>query len=93
MLSFLTVSPAKQMQPAGELDVLRFRPSGTYRCEVSCTEWYGSARPIFSRGRVFALMGTELVEGRLDGGRIAELGRLDLTGEPMVARAVPPPRS
>lgn len=31
-------------------------------CVVSCTDWYGNARPIFFRGRTFALLGYELVE-------------------------------
>ena len=34
-------------------------------CRTSCTDWYGNARPIFLGNRVFALMGCELVEGRL----------------------------
>lgn len=34
-------------------------------CRASCTDWYGNARPIFLRNRVFALLGYELVEGRL----------------------------
>jgi hypothetical protein len=49
---------------------------------VSCIDWYGNSRPIFTGGRIFALLGTELVEGRIERGRIAELARLDLTGSP-----------
>lgn len=37
-------------------------------CKASCVDWYGNARPIFLGERVFALMGYELVEGRLEGG-------------------------
>lgn len=48
-------------------------------CRVSCVDWYGQARPIFLRGRVFALMGYELVEGRIEDGRIREIGRVDFT--------------
>ena len=48
-------------------------------CKASCTDWYGNARPIFlgvrenertnerTNERVVALMGYELVEGRLQG--------------------------
>ena len=36
-------------------------------CKASCVDWYGNARPIFLGGRVFALLGYELVEGRLSG--------------------------
>jgi hypothetical protein len=45
-------------------------------CRVSCVDWYGNARPIFLRGRIFALMGYELVEGREDDGRIREVRRV-----------------
>jgi len=44
-------------------------------CRASCVDWYGNARPLFIRGRVFALLGYELVEGRLDDGRIRETRR------------------
>jgi hypothetical protein len=50
-------------------------------CRASCADWYGNARPIFGKGRIFALMGYDLVEGRLeDEGRsshIAERNRLN----------------
>ena len=44
-------------------------------CRASCVDWYGNARPIFLRGRVFALLGYELVEGRMDAGGVRELRR------------------
>jgi hypothetical protein len=44
-------------------------------CKASCVDWYGNARPLFLRGRVFALLGYEIVEGRIDSGRIAEVRR------------------
>ena len=58
------------------------------RCVVSCIDWYGNARPIFHRGRVFALLGYELVEGRLDGSAIREVGRTDFFARlrPQLAR-------
>ena len=34
-------------------------------CKASCVDWYGNARPIFLGQRVLALIGYELVEGRL----------------------------
>lgn len=46
-------------------------------CRASCVDWYGNARPIFLRGRIFALLGYEIVEGRLDDGRISELRRVN----------------
>ena len=75
------------------VDDLNFRRMGTLasdpragqddRCEVSCVDWYGNARPIFYKGRVFALLGYELVEGRVGGRGIREIDRanmLDLLG-------------
>lgn len=46
-------------------------------CKASCVDWYGNARPIFLRGRIFALLGYELVEGRLDDGRLSESRRIN----------------
>ena len=46
-------------------------------CQASCVDWYGNARPLFVHGRVFALLGYELVEGRIVDGRIEQLRRLD----------------
>jgi hypothetical protein len=51
-------------------------------CRVSCVDWYGNARPLFLRGRIFALLGYELVEGREDDGRIRELRRVSFTPRP-----------
>ncbi|HTU13292.1 MAG TPA: beta-propeller domain-containing protein [Allosphingosinicella sp.] len=78
-LSFVAVSPDKTLSPAGQLSPQR-RTRSDYRCEVSCVDWYGNSRPIFTGGRILALMGTDLVEGRLAGGQMGEIGRLDLTG-------------
>ncbi|HZF95117.1 MAG TPA: beta-propeller domain-containing protein [Allosphingosinicella sp.] len=48
-----------------------------YSCEVSCVDWYGNSRPIFTDGRIFGLSATELIEGRLEDGRVVEVQRLD----------------
>jgi hypothetical protein len=53
-----------------------------YHCEVSCFDWYGNARPIFYRDRIFALTGQELIEGALTGGRVGEIARVNLTDTP-----------
>jgi hypothetical protein len=47
------------------------------RCRASCVDWYGNARPLFLRGRVFALLGYELVEGQVDNDQINELRRVN----------------
>ena len=45
-------------------------------CRASCVDWYGNARPLFVRGRVFALLGYELVEGKQENGNIIEMRRI-----------------
>ncbi len=44
-------------------------------CKASCTDWYGNARPIFLGNRILALLGYELVEGRLEKDTIHEFQR------------------
>jgi len=46
-------------------------------CRASCVDWYGNARPLFLRGRVFALLGYEIIEGNLNDGRMNELRRIN----------------
>ena len=80
-LSFIALRPGQILSPLGELGVSGRKPAPGYTCEVSCIDWYGNARPIFTGGRVFALMGSQLVEGRVRGGRVVEIGRVDMTGK------------
>jgi hypothetical protein len=54
----------------------RFADDG---CLASCVDWYGNARPLFIGGRVFALLGYEIVEGTLTGGRIEETRRISFS--------------
>ena len=67
--------------PAGELDAHAANASSD-GCRASCVHWYGNARPILTVDRTFALMGYELVEGRIRKGRIREVGRLDFAPRP-----------
>ena len=55
-------------EPLGELSAQADAPRDD-GCKASCVDWYGNARPIFLGDRVLALMGYELVEGRLLPGR------------------------
>lgn len=50
--------------------------AGDDDCRASCVDWYGNARPLFVRGRVFALLGYEIVEGNLANNRIRETRRV-----------------
>ncbi|WP_029087189.1 beta-propeller domain-containing protein [Brevundimonas aveniformis] len=61
----------------GRLHATPTVPGRVDQCVASCVDWYGNARPIFLRGRVFALMGYDLVEGREGGDRIEEVRRVD----------------
>ncbi len=46
-------------------------------CVASCVDWYGNARPLFIGRRIFALLGYELVEGRVAGSRMREVRRVN----------------
>lgn len=94
-LSFLAMDRNRELRPIGELerrfDYVDQYDDRTnvedndgvpgYRCEVSCIDWYGNSRPIFTGGRIFGLSGTELIEGRIVGGRISEVQRLNIARE------------
>ena len=70
----------RRLSPLGELDAAQ---TGIVDdgCTASCVDWYGNARPIFIGGRVFALLGYELVEGEVRGGAIREIGRTSFAPE------------
>ncbi len=71
-----------------DVDNLNFRELGALasdprasqedKCTVSCVDWYGNARPIFYKGRVFALLGYELVEGQVRQNSIREVQRANM---------------
>jgi hypothetical protein len=59
-----------------ELGELEGRNTGSADgCKASCVDWYGNARPLFIKDRVFALLGYEIVEGSFANGRITEKRR------------------
>lgn len=66
----------RKLSPLGQL-ASRSETAVDDGCIASCVDWYGDARPIFLRDRVFALLGYELVEGRVEGETIREVGRVD----------------
>jgi hypothetical protein len=66
---------AFQFRVVGELEA-QSEKAVDDQCRASCVDWYGNARPLFLRDRVFALLGYELVEGKLDQGSMTELRRI-----------------
>lgn len=78
-VSFLALSRDGDLTGLGELVTHADATDPSYQCEVSCIDWYGNSRPIFVGGRVFALSGTELIEGRVARRRIEEIARVNLT--------------
>lgn len=82
-ISFLSFDSSGHLASLGALpgkDEDETKVAGGYACEVSCIDWYGNSRPIFSEGRIFGLIATELVEARVAAGKIEEKARIDLTG-------------
>ena len=75
----------RRLSPAGELTADADHAVEDH-CIASCVDWYGNARPIFLGNRTFALMGYELVEGRMDGGRIGEVRRINFAPVAMVQK-------
>ena len=45
-------------------------------CVASCVDWYGNSRPLFVGERIFALLGYEIVEGKVSGETVAETQRV-----------------
>lgn len=80
-IQFFTANRWLRITPLGFLGGIPENNDG-YHCEVSCVDWYGNARPLFLDGRIFALTGTELIEGALQNNVIVETGRLRLTSMP-----------
>jgi beta propeller domain-containing protein len=69
-----------------ELGTLQARPTAAERndgCRASCVDWYGNSRPLFVGGRVFALMGYEIVEGAATEERIVETRRISFVPQPV----------
>jgi hypothetical protein len=81
-VSFLSLDATGQLDRLGELKSREKSEHPSYKCEVSCVDWYGNTRPIFIDNRVFALTATEMVEGRVERGTIREIRRINLTAPP-----------
>ncbi|WP_426735003.1 beta-propeller domain-containing protein [Myxococcus faecalis] len=73
-VSFLRVDAGLRLSSLGALEASTEAPDDG--CIKSCTDWYGNARPIFYRDRVFALMGYEFVEARVTESAVEESSRV-----------------
>ncbi|MEW5853872.1 MAG: beta-propeller domain-containing protein [Myxococcota bacterium] len=73
---FLKVTPALQLVNLGSLVAANTQQPDD-ECTASCVDWYGNARPIFLGGRIYALLGYELVEGDLRDDAMREIDRAD----------------
>ncbi|MDP2630675.1 MAG: beta-propeller domain-containing protein [Candidatus Uhrbacteria bacterium] len=67
---FLNTTAGKKFVSLGELGGADQTQSFDDNCVASCVDWYGNARPIFYRDRIFGLLGYELVEGLLKDAKI-----------------------
>jgi hypothetical protein len=75
-----------RLSDIGALDATPHTGAINDGCRASCVDWYGNSRPLFIGGRVYALMGYELVEGRIAGGKIAEVQRVNYAPGVAIAR-------
>jgi hypothetical protein len=78
-VSFLSVDAEGRLAGIGALLAQEKAEHPSYKCEVSCVDWYGNSRPIFVDGRIFALAETEIIEGAVAAGGIEERRRVNLT--------------
>lgn len=67
---FLSTTTEKKFVSLGELGGVDQALSFDDTCVASCVDWYGNARPIFYRDRIFGLLGYELIEGLLKDAKI-----------------------
>jgi hypothetical protein len=70
----------QRLSVAGKLET-KAKPEAGWMdddCVAVCYAWYSDSRPIFLGDRVYSLLGYELLEGRLENGRIHETRRVDI---------------
>ncbi len=78
-VSFIAVGADATLHSIGPLLADENAQHPSYRCQVSCVDWYGNSRAIFVAGRVFALSGVELMEGKVENSVLVERGRVNLS--------------
>jgi hypothetical protein len=79
-VSFLALDRNGALEVMGSLSSGDLAERSTdYDCEVSCIDWYGNSRPIFTDNRIFALSATDLIEGQITDRTLKGIFHLDLT--------------
>ena len=81
-ISFTRVSNFGQLTDLGAAKGDPDRVDPDYKCETSCVDWYGNARPFFIGDRIFALIASELIELQDTRGGLIEGSRVNLSAEP-----------
>jgi hypothetical protein len=72
---FFEWTVAGQLEDLGPLKQAPVEFSRPDDCTVSCTDWYGAARPLFMDDRILALIDYELIEGAWGARGISEVQR------------------
>ena len=81
-ISFARVSSFGQLTNLGPAHGDPSRVDPDYKCETSCVDWYGNARPFFIGDRIFALIASELIELEETFGGLIERSRVNLSSPP-----------
>lgn len=85
--SFFRQNAGGRLRPIGTLasriayehDMGEFEAMPDYTCDPNfCGYWEQQAAPLLVDGRLFALTGAELIEARIERGRVREVQRLDI---------------
>lgn len=78
-ISFSRVSSFGRLSSLGTAKGRPARVDPNYKCETSCVDWYGNARPFFIGDRIFALIASELIELEEAPGGLIERSRVNLS--------------
>lgn len=75
-VAFMRVAADDSMKLLGSVE----SGKDTSICQSSCVDWYGNTRPIFLKNRMFALMGHEMAEIKLEGDALTQAARVQMFG-------------
>jgi hypothetical protein len=69
------------LEALGEVASRRESNVAEDNCKSSCLDWYGDARTIVVKERIFVVLGYEIIEVELSGGKLSEKNRIDFLRE------------